>query len=166
MLPLDPSFERRLRIAGRVLIAVALYVLIMSGVEFALHLTPWQPGSVQWRFGIVGALGPGLTAPLLAFALAYAGGTLTGSRRVLTVLAASAGLAVVALGATVIFFLLDAVQMRALAPSGDRRLVEVAIGKTLLTYLSAILVGGALARWSLAMRRGLAPEGAQAGVAW
>jgi hypothetical protein len=51
-------------------------ILAFNLLDFGANVWPWQPGSIQWRFGAVGLFAGPLASLVLGFFLVLAGFTL------------------------------------------------------------------------------------------
>ena len=134
---------------------VRVSALGLTGVYFFLFLlfawpvvdlfsNTWtlQMGNIQWRMGFLGLLTAYLHTPLLAIVLAMGVSFASGHRLTLRLLSVLSVLGVVVMLLAMVFFALDAIQMRGGVPAENRGPFDAG---TVLSELKFFTVGMALA---------------------
>jgi hypothetical protein len=119
-------------------------ILAFNSLDFGANVWPWQPGSLQWRFGAVGLFAGPLASLVLGVFLLMAGAWTLKHRRIQRTLAILSALLVVLLLLTMIGFTLDAVQMRASVREESQRPLSSAVVQAGVKYLIIMLALTAL----------------------
>ncbi len=123
------------------LLVLALFLLGSSSIAIGLAAIPVQPYLITWRYSMVGAISIELISPLIAVTLVTASLLIAERARVTKVVAVAFAVAAVAVIPTLLFFLLDAIQMRSILDSALRgKVFLVAIAKTVMLLTGAMLV--------------------------
>jgi hypothetical protein len=134
MTPVDERGVLRVAPAGYF---IAFLLVVTPAFDWVTNITPFRPGSVDWRYGVTGLLSGFLLTPLLGMAVAALISAATGGRRarlVTGVLNLAFGLALVLL---LPLFALDFFQLRASMPAGELSLYDVAGLKAAVKHLTA-----------------------------
>jgi predicted metal-binding membrane protein len=110
---------------------------------------------VSWRFGAVGIFSRALMTPLFGFFTLFALSLAFEHRRVTRTLAVISGVLVVCIAGGMLFFVLDAIQMRVQVRPEAVRTFDVATIAALAKYGAAIIVGlgFAIPGWKASRRR-------------
>jgi hypothetical protein len=134
---------------------VAALLILFPITDSVLSVFPPQLGEVSWRFGAVGLFSRALMTPLLGILIANAIALIAGHRRVVRGLAILNGVVCAALFAVVPFFVLDALQMRAIIVDEARFTFDVASWVALAKISIGAIVAGAFAvqGWKLSRRQ-------------
>lgn len=136
--PTGPSTAKRLIPA---LLVLSLFLLVSASIAIGLAAVPVQPYLVTWRYSIVGALSMELLAPLTAITLITASLLVAERARMAKAAAVLLALMAAAVVPIVLFFLLDAIQMRPILDSAlQGKVFIVAVGKTVMLLSGAMLV--------------------------
>lgn len=133
---------------GQVLIAVAVFLILVPLVNVGFQVMPFRLGSQSWRFGAWGVLLGAITLPTLGTGLMGLGGVLRDSISVLrvTLIVATLFLMVVVVGLA--DFLIEGSALRAAAT--DPRMITIAtveiqrtavISSVAIPALAAIVIG-------------------------
>lgn len=106
---------------------VAVPALLLSGIlvlfpllELTQSIWPIRPGEIPWRVLSVGLFSRMLVTPLLGLVLAYGAALLLGRRRLLRGLAVLSGLLALILIVGLVFYALDALQLRSRLVEANR----------------------------------------------
>jgi hypothetical protein len=119
-------------------------ILAFNSLDFGANVWPWQPGSIQWRFGSVGLFASPLASLVMGMFLLSAGAWTLRHRRVQRLLAMFSGLLVVLLLLVLAGFTLDAVQMRAAVREESQGPLSSVVVQAALKYLIIMLALTAL----------------------
>jgi hypothetical protein len=130
---------------------LSFLLVITPAIDYATNITPWRPGSVDWRYAAVGLLSGFLLTPLLGMGIASLLAA-TGARRERVL----AGLVNVLCAATLVILMplyaLDFLQVRASVPAADVSAVTLGGLKALGKHASALI---AFLWMGIALLRGL-----------
>lgn len=135
---------------------VAFLLVATPLLDYLTNITPWLPGNVDWRYGVVGLLSGFLLTPLLGMVLASLLAVLVnrrGPRMIVGWLDVAGGAALLLL---VPLFLLDFLQIRAGVPPAEMPTFQLAGVKAMLKHITA---GLAFLWLGYATLRGLPPKG-------
>ena len=132
------------RALGQAAYVLGLMILAFNSLDFGANVWPWQPGSIQWRFGAVGLFAGPLASLVLGVFLLMAGAWTLKHRRIRRTLAILSGLVVILLILTMVAFALDAVQMRASVREETQGPLSSVVVQAALKYLIIILTLTAL----------------------
>lgn len=136
------------RLSGAAYFTIGLLV-VLPFIDLAANLWPWQPGSVDWRFGAYGLLSGYLMTPMIGVAVALLAAVAWGHRRVARLLGAtSLGLGILILvGAGL--FALDVLQLRASIPPEGLSRFDVGGAKAIVKNgsMAVALVWLGIAAW-------------------
>jgi hypothetical protein len=119
-------------------------ILAFNSLDFGANVWPWQPGSIQWRFGAVGLFAGPLASLVLGMFLLMAGAWTLKHRRIQRTLAILSGILVVLLLLTMAGFALDAVQMRASVREQSQGPLSSVVVQAAVKYLIIMLALTAL----------------------
>ena len=97
---------------------LAFLLIVTPAIDYATNITPWRPGSVDWRYAAVGLLSGFLLTPLLGMALASLLAA-TGQRRARVVVGIVNVLCAAGLVILIPLYALDFLQVRASVPAAD-----------------------------------------------
>ncbi|WP_337170498.1 hypothetical protein [Gemmatimonas aurantiaca] len=104
----DPSLRR-------VLMTAAFLLILVPALQLGIEIWPLQLSNIQWRFRVANALSTGMLMPsFLGLTLLLTLGRRLESVALQRTVAALATLFVVGLGASLILFVLDALQLKAI----------------------------------------------------
>lgn len=124
-----------------VLLVLALFLLGSAFIEMTLAALPVQTYLASWRYSVVGAISTKMLPPLAAVTLITAALMLEERARVAKVFAVLLTVLGVAILPLMLFYLLDAIQVRLGLESALRgKVFLVAVGKTMALYVGAALV--------------------------
>jgi hypothetical protein len=128
---------------------VAAILILFPLMDTLLSVWPLQVGEVAWRFGAVGLFSRAMMTPLLGLLMAFTVAMLLEQRTMVRVLAVAGGLSALIIAGTSVFFLLDAVQMRAQVNPQAKTAFDVASVVALAKYgiTISILVVFAIVGW-------------------
>jgi hypothetical protein len=131
-------------------------ILAFNSLDFGANVWPWQPGSIQWRFGSVGLFAGPLASLVLGIFLLMAGAWTLKHRRVQRTLAILSGILVVLLLLTMVGFALDAVQMRASVRQESQGPLSSVVVQAAVKYLIIMLALTALSwlAWPTSKKKG------------
>jgi hypothetical protein len=107
----------------------ALLLIVISGLDYAATLWPFQPAELSWRYGAVGLLSSFTLTPLLGGLLLSATAALAGHRRVLRAVAILHLAAAIALLVLLVGFGLDVLQVRRDTAPDARFVTDVGAAK-------------------------------------
>jgi len=140
---MERSLVDRLRpLAGPVYCTAWLLVLI-TVMDFALAVWPFQPGAIAWRYGAGGLLGGYLLSPILGVAMIALLARALDHRRMLWTVVALGLIGGLVLVITMVAFPLDAVQLRGRVEEAERWAFDVGVAKALVKHLT----GGVALLW-------------------
>jgi hypothetical protein len=131
-------------------------ILAFNSLDFGANVWPWQPGSIQWRFGAVGLFAGPLASLVLGVFLLMAGAWTLKHRRIQRTLAILSVLLVVLLLLTMAGFTLDALQMRASVREQSQGPLSSVVVQAAVKYLIVLLSLTALSwlAWPTSKKRG------------
>lgn len=133
-----------LRSLGQAAYVLGLMILAFNSLDFGANVWPWQPGSMQWRFGAVGLFAGPLASLVLGLFLLMAGAWTLKQRRILRLLAILAAVTVVLLLLVMAGFTLDALQMRAAVRAESQGPLSSVVIQAAVKYLIVMLTLTAL----------------------
>ena len=129
---------------GRAAYVLGFMILAFNSLDFGANVWPWQPGSIQWRFGAVGLFAGPLASLVLGFFLIMAGAWTLKHRRMQRLMAIFSILTVVLLLVVMAGFTLDALQMRAAVREESQGPLSSVVIQAAIKYLIIILALTAL----------------------
>ena len=147
------------RSIGQMLIAVALFLILVPLVNVGFQVMPFRPGNQSWRFGAWGFLLGAMTLPTLGIGLMGLGGVLRDSISVVrvTLIGASLFLLVVVVGLA--DFLIEGSALKAMATDPKMRtLATIEIQRTAVISSVAIPALAVIAIGCYRMMRGMKSE--------
>ena len=127
------------RALGQAAYVLGLMILAFNLLDFGANVWPWQPGSIQWRFGSVGLFAGPLASLVLGLFLLMAGAWTLKHRRIQKLMAILAGLTVICLLLVLAGFTLDALQMRAAVREESQGPLSSVVVQAAVKYLIIIL---------------------------
>lgn len=132
---------------------VALLLIFVPLADLSLRMFPPQFGSLQWRFGIVGAFLGNFGTILLGTGLVGLIATFCGHRGILRVLGYATLVIAVLTLALLALFALDALQIRQLANSNVKRAILMSSAGAIFTGMFGVFVLVSIGRGALAVSR-------------
>lgn len=125
---------------------VAILLIVTPALDFAANVLPIRPSDVNWRYGSVGLLAGFLLTPLFGIMFALGAAAVLEHRLVLRVLSSLNVVVAVLLIFLIVFFALDALQVRAAipgdAPTETRSMFGIGAAKATIKYFTmAVCLG-------------------------
>lgn len=144
---------------GQILIAVAVFLILVPLVNVGFQVMPFRPGSQSWRFGAWGFLLGAITLPTLGTGLLGLGGVLRDSISVVRVTLVGACLFLIVVVVGLADFLIEGSALRAAATDPKMRtLATLEIQRTAMISSVAIPALAAIVIGSYRMVRGMKAE--------
>ena len=144
---------------GQVLIAVALFLVLVPLANVGFQVMPFRPGSQSWRFGAWGYLLGAITLPTLGIGLLGLGGVLRDSISVVRVALVVSSLFLLFVLVGLADFLIEGSALRAAATDPKiRTIATVEIQRTVVISSVAIPALAAVAIGCYRMVRGMKAE--------
>jgi len=144
------------RPVGQVLVAVALFLILVPLVNVGLQVLPWRPGARDWRFGTWGFLLGAITLPVLGVGILGIAGAV---RESLALMRVTLVLALVFLAAALAglgSFLIEGSSLRAAATDPTMRaLFDQELRRTTLVAVVAVPALAAMVWGSFRTAKGL-----------
>jgi hypothetical protein len=137
---LDLHDDRALR---RVLFLCAILLIFVPFLQAGSQLWPMQLSNIQWRFGAANALSAVLLLPFLGLSLLLVIARSVESSSIAKSVGAIAGLFTVALAASFVVFILDALQLKTIVSTQMEaafKTTSARVGLTTLLFMVAYLV--------------------------
>jgi hypothetical protein len=152
------AIRDRLAVAAGATAFIAILLILLPAFDLMATLWPVRPGDLHWRFGASGLMAGFLLTPLLGLMLLTLVATLSDRRSTYLTLAVVNGVGTVALGAVLVLFLLDVLQLRGTVPAAQQTSFDAAALKALVKYAACgcALIALTLANvrlWRVAARR-------------
>lgn len=119
---------------------IASILIVIPMTDTALSVWPPRLGDVGWRFGMAGVYSRTLMTSLLGLLVFLAFAAAFEHRRLIRVLSVLSGIAAATILATMVFFALDAVQMRARVPPEAKTAFDLASVAAFAKYAIATLI--------------------------
>lgn len=132
---------------------VALMFIVLALADILTNAWPWDFGSEQWRFGMVGIASNYLMSIIFGLLLAALTAALAEHRQVLRVVAGLTGAGVVILMLLAFTFSLDTIQVRVLVSDERRQLFKIGAVKTLFKVLASVAAFAMVCVGSVQARR-------------
>lgn len=144
------------RALGRAAYVLGFMILAFNSLDFGANVWPWQPGSIQWRFGSVGLFAGPLASLVLGLFLLMAGAWTLKHRKMQRLFAILSGLIVVLLLLVMAGFTLDALQMRASVREESQGPLSSVVVQAAVKYLIIMLALTALSwlAWPTSKKKG------------
>ena len=125
---------------------VALLLIATPAIDFLTSVLPLRPSNIEWRFATVGLLSGFVLTPLLGIVLAMLVALSAGHSRFQRVVAVMNAVLAVAFTITLVFFLLDIVQLRSAVQAEAKAAFQGAATKAVIKHLTFIVAVSWLAR--------------------
>ena len=138
---MNEELRDRFRTVARAVYLVAILLVVGPLLDLVASVWPLSPTSVAWRFAATGLLSKALLVPLLGSLAAVVAALVLEHRRFLRLVSyANAGIAILLIGATILF-MLDTIQLRSgIAPEVASEYDAAAVR----ALVNLVLVGAAL----------------------
>lgn len=143
--------------ARRLAYLSAFLLIIVPMVQAVSQLWPMQLGNIQWRFQAAGSLSSVLLLPFLGLVVMALIARATESRGVSRTIGVIAAVFTVALAGSLVLFVLDALQLKAIVSSRAMQGFQVASVRVGLITTLFVVLFAILAMTALRQPKGAAP---------
>jgi hypothetical protein len=128
-----------LRRFGVPVLVVALILIVFPMLDFVQAVWPVQVGDIKWRVLSMGSLAQLMGLPILGLLMAYGGAVLLEQPKLLRTLAIVNGVMFTFLALGVLFYVVDALQMRAQARDATVKDYDLGIVTSLVRFAIALV---------------------------